>query len=58
MKPITPRRIRNENSQPCKTYRRWTGHFERVLNVVSDFDLAVVDDVRQCPIHIDEYNTK
>ena len=35
---------------PEETLNRWRDHFEEVLNVISSYEQAALDDVRQLPI--------
>ena len=51
MKPTTPRSIRNECGEMCKSSKechlRWRNHFNKVLNVASSFDASVIEAVEQ-----------
>ena len=35
---------------PEETLNRWRDHFEGILNVISSYEQAALDDVRQLPI--------
>ena len=55
MRPVTPRALRKEDGELCKTsaecHDRWRRHFEKVLNVVSSFDENAIAAMRQRPLH-------
>ena len=55
LRPVTPRALRKEDGELCKTteecHDRWRRHFEKVLNVASSFDGNAIAAVRQRPPH-------
>ena len=57
LRPYIPRTVRGEDSEVCKTpsecHDRWRRHFKKVLNVLSVFDMSVVEAARQRPLHSD-----
>ena len=57
LRPSIPCTVRGKDGEVCKTPRechnRWRRHFEKVLNVLSVFDMSVVEAARQRLLYSD-----
>ena len=51
LRPAISKAVKDEKGELCRTqaecHRRWRTHFQRILNIEIDFDLSVIEAVRQ-----------